>query len=614
MALMGLNGLFKSIKRLLRVGASFSTGTRGLGRSQPTRFAALLSIITFPVVTIALVFVTAFSLSPSVASAGEVEGADHIDPAYHGTYTNARVAWHERILGDLLREGAIGRPPRLIFTSGPFGVGKTTLLKAMDQSGLIALDQFLVIDMDDIRKRLPEFIHYVRENPDTAAGRLQKEAGYLTEILLWRAIARGKNVIIDSSLGNSEFFQSLIGRILNEAPAYRGHVSLIHASAQLKTIQARVVERNRRDLRVTPEADVRASFIRDQQAFPVLRKIFDSVIEFDTSFDEPRVLAVKGDGRDVTGLSLTLTEAAERLGSLQATTPIIDSFTRLAADASLGLRPPNRGYDVVIDLDWTMFYTLDKPNSLPREEVIEWRTEKGVESYRASDHAAWLIEALISEPGVRVSFFSGGEKMRNEFLLRSLKLSDGRSAYDVASHIFNREDFTPISDDPSLPFDIRSKKRLQGLLRRFDLTRVLMLDDQPRFATAGAKAVHAHGEHRYRPFFDASLVGRPYEAPSAAAYRRELNKLLIFYGIFSEALRADREGRAEFASYAEAQAKDARTGEWLPLMSPELNRYFSIGASARRNSPTPLRSRSGTVAFPQWAPTPQRTCHALFAS
>ena len=99
-----------------------------------------------------------------------------------------------------------------------------------------------------------------------------------------------------------------------------------------------------------------------------------------------------------------------------------------------------------------------------------------MEYYRASDHAAWLIESLIVQPDVRVSFFSGGERERNRHLLRSIRLSDGRTALDIATHTFHREDLTPVSSNSALPFHEVFKKRLRGLIRDFDPTRTILVD------------------------------------------------------------------------------------------------------------------------------------------
>jgi len=271
------------------------------------------------------------------------------------------------------------------------------------------------------------------------------------------------------------------------------------------------------------------------------------------------------------------------------------------------LSPIHRIYRVVKDLDWTLFYNIPDPRLVPPGELLVFEGEKGLEFYRASDHLPEFIEALLRLPGMKISFFSGGGRERNEALLRRIRLSDGRTALDVAERVFSKPDLTQVSNDESLRFPQRYKKRPQDLFENIDMTRMVLFDDHPEFADGELRVVLAHGVFEYNPEFDPAKIGQPWQPRSLEQFQKERDKLALAYGVIEAAWLADQEGRGEFATIAENLMKDPKSGQWLPLDSPLLEPFFERGRAVFKE--IRMRTRSGDSGRSRKA---EKMCRAIF--
>ena len=76
----------------------------------------------------------------------------------------------------------------------------------MNKQKCLPLEQFILVDPDQIRQMLPEWDGYVERDPMTAAVKTQKEAGHIAEILGYRALRHRRNVIFDGSLRDVEWY------------------------------------------------------------------------------------------------------------------------------------------------------------------------------------------------------------------------------------------------------------------------------------------------------------------------------------------------------------------------------------------------------------------------
>ena len=137
--------------------------------------------------------------------------------------------------------------------------------------------------------------------------------------------------------------------------------------------------------------------------------------------------------------------------------------------------------DLVFDLDWTLVSELkEKGQQISAENIV---TVQGVD-YRINDWALEMITELNQRPNVRISFFSGGNEMRNKELLSKLILMDesGKSFFDIAYKVKNFEDLYEVPQElvNGEKFTDRFKKDLTKI--NSDLDRLLLVEDNFRFA------------------------------------------------------------------------------------------------------------------------------------
>ena len=90
------------------------------------------------------------------------------------------------------------------------------------------------VNPDAIRRYLPEYHLYIETNPDLAGELTNKEAGYISEILTLAALRMGKNVLVDGSLRQADWYKEYFGRLRSEFPDLR--IAIIHVVAPREAI------------------------------------------------------------------------------------------------------------------------------------------------------------------------------------------------------------------------------------------------------------------------------------------------------------------------------------------------------------------------------------------
>jgi hypothetical protein len=130
--------------------------------------------------------------------------------------------------------------------------------------------------------------------------------------------------------------------------------------------------------------------------------------------------------------------------------------------------------DVVIDIDWTLVSQVDSYDS------NNSRVYKSLgDYYRLTDGASEIIEDLIENESVRISFYSGGSEARNLDLLDQIKLSNGKSLLESSYKVLSRKHLLEVSRGPDLKFAERYKKDLT--LINNDLKSIILIDDIKNF-------------------------------------------------------------------------------------------------------------------------------------
>ncbi|WP_374075028.1 hypothetical protein [Bdellovibrio bacteriovorus] len=204
--------------------------------------------------------------------------------------------------------------------------------------------------------------------------------------------------------------------------------------------------------------------------------------------------------------------------------------------------------DIVFDIDWTTFYSIDSKE--PNQQNHQTLAVEG-KLYRATDHLTDVIETLlIKYPEVRISFFSGGEKSRNESLLGSVYLSDGRSLKEIAHKVLSKADLTVVSQNETLSFSERYKKNIDKGIPDWSSQRTILIDDQVNFAKPPLVAVNSLGQFNYQNQFDSSRTNEKHYPATEAQWAMERNKALLWLAMIDFSIREAQQSGKAFSQVA----------------------------------------------------------------
>lgn len=162
-----------------------------------------------------------------------------IDYTYHSNYTFERQRFQDAIISEFLNAPVFKdkngitcttpTEPWIVFTAGAMGAGKSYTLRKISEKAHFPLMAFVRVDPDEIRRFFPEFKLYVEQSPELAGELTRKEAGFISEILTQAALLAGKNVLVDGSLRDADWYEQYFWRLRTDYSGLR--IAIIHVSA-----------------------------------------------------------------------------------------------------------------------------------------------------------------------------------------------------------------------------------------------------------------------------------------------------------------------------------------------------------------------------------------------
>lgn len=142
-----------------------------------------------------------------------------------------------------------------------------------------------------------------------------------------------------------------------------------------------------------------------------------------------------------------------------------------------------RYIDIVFDIDWTLVYPIKDISNIEDTSRLYYINN---EYYRLADGAEQVIDDLIKNKNVRVSFFSGGEQSRNINLLKSINLpNSNKTLYEISHKVLSKKDLTVLNSNQELKFFERYKKDLTQISNNLD--NIILIDDIKAFTPTGQK-------------------------------------------------------------------------------------------------------------------------------
>eukprot|EP00656_Telonema_subtile_P007241 TRINITY_DN13396_c0_g1_i2.p1 TRINITY_DN13396_c0_g1~~TRINITY_DN13396_c0_g1_i2.p1 ORF type:complete len:312 (-),score=67.94 TRINITY_DN13396_c0_g1_i2:148-1083(-) len=200
-----------------------------------------------------------------------------LDHKYHGFYGSERQRIQDDIIEDVIRGGTAHTNqedgPWVVFTAGAMGAGKGYTISWMSQQGHFPLPDLVQIDPDAFKTSFPEWKRYVQKDRLTAGVHTRRESGYMVEIAQHAAMDAKKNVWVDGSLRDGEWYSQVFDDIRARWPAYR--IAILYVYADVDVIFERARKRAEETGREVPKSELMDSINRVPHSVDFLRKKAD---------------------------------------------------------------------------------------------------------------------------------------------------------------------------------------------------------------------------------------------------------------------------------------------------------------------------------------------------
>ncbi|MGE3974134.1 MAG: hypothetical protein AB7F59_06375 [Bdellovibrionales bacterium] len=237
---------------------------------------------------------------------------------------------------------------------------------------------------------------------------------------------------------------------------------------------------------------------------------------------------------------------------------------------------------VSFDIDWVTFYTLQPGQPLPQGERYDVMYDQ--KTYIPTPHLREVVRVLLNY-GFQLGFISGGNKQRNELLLRAYKIDGHRTLADVSKILSAHDLFEVPGVSPNALFSNRFKKDLSKY--GHPISHIAHIDDLPFFAFNKEQAksfitllstyVFVDGARELELQRVSPKSYRPeYFPPSHEAAAFEQGKLLFVLGLILEAHDSWKKVGGTFQEHVYRRSHN-ESGEPLWRESPEALQYYQRG-------------------------------------
>lgn len=231
---------------------------------------------------------------------------------------------------------------------------------------------------------------------------------------------------------------------------------------------------------------------------------------------------------------------------------------------------------VVFDIDWTIISEIKEGRKVPSKRVIEVDGHR----YFVAEGLEEFIQSILDKKDVKISFFSGGELVRNEELLSKIKLKDQRSLKEIAYKVLSFEDLIVMDAPEGAPFAERYKKDLTKVSS--DLDQLIMFDDTYNFSleTKVQQSNHVFfiGStlEYFESFKDAKGLTGKFIPRSYEQWLLSNKKLYILNVAFNEAYMESKSGNITFSEAMKRKEDilNLKSQEWNEVSEHYFKAYF----------------------------------------
>jgi len=190
--------------------------------------------------------------------------------------------------------GTVPTEPWIVFTAGAMGCGKSHTMQKLVEKSRFPLGSFVTVDPDEIRRLLPEYHMYITQNPELAGELTRKEAGYIAEVLTLATLQAGKNVLVDGSLRDADWYKLYFQRLREDFSSVRQ--AIIHVTAPREAVFERATSRALATGRIVPKEVLEAALDQVPKSVEILAPLVHYYAEIDNPKEVDDVQLVKPRG------------------------------------------------------------------------------------------------------------------------------------------------------------------------------------------------------------------------------------------------------------------------------------------------------------------------------
>lgn len=215
-----------------------------------------------------------------------------LDYTYHRNYTPKRQLLQDSIITHILQKHNVNitdsdgnscispRNPWIVFTAGAMGSGKSYTIRHLAAKDRFPLESFVTVDPDEIRRLLPEFELYLDHSPEMAGEHTRKEAGFIAEILTQIALVAGRNVLVDGSLNDSDWYRNYFNILRRDhGNGNNLRIGILHITAPREAVFERAKMRSKITRRVVPRHRLEETLEKVPQSVKTLAPLVDFLAE-----------------------------------------------------------------------------------------------------------------------------------------------------------------------------------------------------------------------------------------------------------------------------------------------------------------------------------------------
>ena len=199
-----------------------------------------------------------------------------------GFYDSERLKLHNKIKEKYLNKaGKTDKLPTVVMMGDGMAGGKSTMVNNFIQPSIKQQrgEEMLLVDVDEIKKEIPEYVDFQKEDVSSAAERVHKESSDIGKYVFQGLVEKKKSFIFDGTMKNTDRYIRLVQKL--KKAGYQ--IQIFVATTSIEEAKKRAMRRGKETGRFVPMNDLVKSHASTPVTFERIKNIVDSYYVYDTT-------------------------------------------------------------------------------------------------------------------------------------------------------------------------------------------------------------------------------------------------------------------------------------------------------------------------------------------